>query len=159
MYYPVRTHPYVNYDDNVYVTENIHVQSGLTWDTVTWAFTTDDAGNWHPLTWLSHALDVEMYDLTPGGHHQTSMLLHALNAALLFWVLLRATGYAGRSFMVAALFAVHPVNVESVAWIAERKTVLSMMFFLLALGAYALVCSEARKCSVMPRSQYCSRSG
>ncbi len=136
MYYPVRTHPYVNYDDNVYVTDNVHVQSGLTWDTIRWALVTDDAGNWHPLTWLSHALDVEMYDLTPGGHHQTSMLLHALNAALLFWVLLRATGYAGRSFMVAALFAVHPVNVESVVWIAERKTVLSMTFFLLALGAW-----------------------
>jgi hypothetical protein len=136
LYYPVRTHPYVNYDDNVYVTDNVHVQSGLTWDTIRWALVTDDAGNWHPLTWLSHALDVEMYDLTPGGHHQTSMLLHALNAALLFWVLLRATGYAGRSFMVAALLAVHPVNVESVVWIAERKTVLSMTFFLLALGAW-----------------------
>jgi hypothetical protein len=136
LYYPVRTHPYVNYDDNVYVTDNVHIQNGLTWDTVTWAFVTDHSGNWHPLTWLSHALDVEMYDLTPGGHHQTSMLLHALNAALLFWVLLRATGYAGRSFMVAALFAVHPVNVESVVWISERKTVLSMMFFLLALGAW-----------------------
>jgi len=136
LYYPVRTHPYVNYDDNVYVTDNVHIQNGLTWDTVSWAFVTDDGGNWHPLTWLSHALDVEMYDLTPGGHHQTSMLLHALNAALLFWVLLRATGYAGRSFMVAALFAVHPVNVESVVWISERKTVLSMMFFLLALGAW-----------------------
>ncbi|MFZ0313264.1 MAG: tetratricopeptide repeat protein [Candidatus Korobacteraceae bacterium] len=136
LYYPVRTHPYVNYDDNVYVTDNVHVKDGLTWDTVTWAFVTNDGGNWHPLTWLSHALDVEMYDLTPGGHHQTSMLLHALNAALLFWVLRRATGYVGRSFMVAALFAVHPVNVESVVWIAERKTVLSMTFFLLALGAW-----------------------
>lgn len=136
LYYPVRTHPYVNYDDNVYVTDNVHIQNGLTWDTVTWAFVTDHSGNWHPLTWLSHALDVEMYDLTPGGHHQTSMLLHALNAALLFWVLLRATGYAGRSFMVAALFAVHPINVESVVWISERKTVLSMTFFLLALGAW-----------------------
>jgi len=136
LYYPVRTHPYVNYDDNVYVTDNVHVKDGLTWDTIGWAFVTDDGGNWHPLTWLSHALDVEMYDLTPGSHHQTSMLLHAFNAALLFWVLLRATGYAGRSFMVAALFAVHPVNVESVVWIAERKTVLSMTFFLLALGAW-----------------------
>ncbi len=136
LYYPVRRHPYVNYDDNVYVTDNIHVQGGLTWDTVEWALVTFDAGNWHPLTWLSHALDVEMYDTHPGGAHQTSMLLHGLSAALLFWVLLRATGYAGRSFMVAALFAVHPINVESVAWISERKTVLSMLFFILALGAY-----------------------
>ena len=136
LYYPVRTHPFVNYDDDVYVTENSHIQNGLTWDTVTWAFVTYDAGNWHPVTWFSHALDSQIYDQDPAGHHQTSMLIHALNAALLFWVLWRATGYAGRSFVVAALFAVHPINVESVAWISERKTLLSMMFFLLALGAY-----------------------
>ena len=136
LYYPVKTHPFVNYDDNVYVSENLHIQDGLSWDTVTWAFVTYDAGNWHPLTWLSHALDFQLFDADPSGHHQTSVLLHALNAVVLFWLLLRATGYAGRSFMVAALFAVHPINVESVVWIAERKTVLSMLFFLLALGAY-----------------------
>ena len=131
-----KNHPFVNYDDNIYVVDNLHVQGGLTWDTVQWAFATYNAGNWHPLTWLSHALDYQLFDANPGGHHQTSMLLHAINAMLLFWVLLRATGYTGRSFMVAALFAVHPINVESVVWIAERKTVLSMLFFLLALGAY-----------------------
>lgn len=136
LYYPVKTHPFVNYDDNVYVTENTHVQNGLTWDTVSWAFVTYDAGNWHPVTWLSHALDYQIYDQDPAGHHQTSMLLHALNTVLLFVVLWRATGYAGRSFVVAALFAVHPINVEPVVWISERKTLLSMMFFLLALGAY-----------------------
>ena len=136
LYYPVKSHPFVNYDDNVYVTENVHVQNGLTWDTVTWALVTYDAGNWHPVTWMSHALDFQMFEQDAGGHHQTSMLLHALNAVLLFWVLWRATGYAGRSLAVAALFAVHPINVESVVWISERKTVLSMMFFLLALGAY-----------------------
>ena len=136
LYYPVKSHPFVNYDDNVYVTENLHVQSGLSWETVSWAFTTYDAGNWHPLTWLSHALDVELYDLNPGGHHQSSLLLHIANALLLFWVLQRATGFAGRSFVVAALFAVHPINVESVVWVSERKSVLSMLFFLLALGAY-----------------------
>lgn len=136
LYYPVKSHPFVNYDDDVYVTENIQVQSGLNWDTVSWAFVTYDGGNWHPITWLSHALDCELYDMNPGGHHQTSLLLHVLNALLLFWVLRRATGFAGRSFMVAALFAVHPINVESVVWIAERKTVLSMLFFLVALGAY-----------------------
>jgi tetratricopeptide (TPR) repeat protein len=136
LYYPVKSHPFVNYDDNVYVTDNLPVQNGLTWDTVTWAFRTYDAGNWHPLTWLSHALDVDLFDVNPAGHHGTSMVLHALNAALLFWVLLRATGGAGRSFVVAALFAVHPINVESVVWVAERKTVLSMFFFLLALGVY-----------------------
>jgi protein O-mannosyl-transferase len=136
LYYPVKTHPFVNYDDNVYVTENSHVQNGLTPDTLTWAFVTYDAGNWHPVTWLSHALDFQIYDQDPAGHHQTSMILHALNAVLLFWVLWRATGYAGRSFFVAALFTVHPINVEPVVWISERKTLLSMMFFLLALGAY-----------------------
>jgi tetratricopeptide (TPR) repeat protein len=144
LYYPVKTHPFVNYDDNVYVTENVHVQNGLTWDTVSWAFVTYDAGNWHPVTWMSHALDFQLYDQDPAGHHQTSMLLHALNAVLLFWVLFRATGYAGRSCMVAALFAVHPINVESVVWIAERKTVLSMMFFLFALGAYRWYASKPR---------------
>lgn len=136
LYYPVKGHPFVNYDDNVYVTENLHVQSGLTWETVGWAFVSYDAGNWHPITWLSHALDFQIYDQDPAGHHQTSMLLHALNAVLLFWVLWRATGCAGRSFVVAALFAVHPINVETVVWVSERKTVLSMVFFLLALGAY-----------------------
>ncbi len=144
LYYPVKTHPFVNYDDNVYVTENTHVQNGLTWDTVSWAFVSYDAGNWHPVTWLSHALDYQIYDQDPAGHHQTSMLLHALNAVLLFFVLWRATGYAGRSFMVAALFAVHPLNVEPVVWISERKTLLSMMFFLLALGAYRWYVSKPK---------------
>ncbi len=142
LYYPVKSHPFVNYDDNVYVVENLHVQNGLTWETVSWAFSSYDAGNWHPITWLSHALDFQMYDQDPAGHHQTSLLLHALNAVLLFWVLWRATGYAGRSFVVAAIFAVHPINVESVVWISERKTVLSMMFFLLALGAYRWYASK-----------------
>jgi tetratricopeptide (TPR) repeat protein len=144
LYYPVKSHPFVNYDDNVYVTENNHVQNGLTWETVSWALVTNDAGNWHPVTWLSHALDYQIYDQDPAGHHQTSMLLHALNAALLFWVLWRATGYAGRSFVVAALFAVHPINVEPVVWISERKTLLSMMFFLLALGAYRWYASKPK---------------
>ena len=144
LYYPVKSHPFVNYDDNVYVTENTHVQNGLTWDTVSWAFVTNDAGNWHPMTWLSHALDYQIYDQDPAGHHQTSMLLHALNAVLLFWVLWRATGYAGRSFVVAALFAVHPINVEPVVWISERKTLLSMMFFLLALGVYRWYASKPK---------------
>ncbi len=136
VYYPARTHPFVNYDDNLYVTDNEQIKEGLTWDTVTWAMTTYEAGNWHPLTWLSHAWDVQLYGMKPAGHHETSLLLHALNVVLVFWVLLGATGYPGRSLMVAALFAVHPMNVEPVVWIAERKTVLSMTFFLLALGAY-----------------------
>src|ERR1035437_3241100 len=144
LYYPVHGHPFVNYDDSLYVTDNLQVQSGLNWDTVAWAFTTFDVGTWHPLTWLSHALDCQLFQLNPAGHHDVNLLLHAINAVLLFWVLLRATGYAGRSFMVAALFALHPINVESVAWIAERKNPLSMLFFLLALGAYRWYARDPR---------------
>jgi hypothetical protein len=136
VYYPVHGHPFVRYDDNDYIYENLHVQAGMSWHTVKWALTTSTASNWHPVTWMSHALDCQLFGLNPAGPHDENLLLHALNAVLLFWVLLRATGYAGRSFMVAALFALHPINVESVAWIAERKNMLSMMFFLLALGAY-----------------------
>ncbi len=136
LYYPSESHPFVNFDDNLYVTENSHVTSGLHWQTVKWAFGTFEEGNWHPLTWLSHAVDVQLYGLNPAGHHETNLLLHALNVLLLFWLLQQATGYVGRSAMVAALFALHPINVETVVWIAERKNLLSMTFFLLALGAY-----------------------
>ena len=142
LYSPVRYHPFLNLDDNQYVTDNINVQGGLSWDTVRWAFSTYYALNWHPLTWLSHALDVQMFGLDPAGHHEVNLLLHVLNVLLLYWVLQRATGYARRSAMVAALFALHPINVESVAWIAERKNLLSMMFFLLALGAYRWYASK-----------------
>jgi tetratricopeptide (TPR) repeat protein len=144
VYYPVHGHPFVNYDDSLYVTDNAQVQSGINWDTVTWAFSTFDVGTWHPLTWLSHALDCQLFQLNPAGHHDVNLLLHVINAVLLFWVLLGATGYTGRSFMVAALFALHPINVESVAWIAERKNPLSMLFFLLALGAYRWYAREPR---------------
>jgi len=136
VYYPVRHLPFINYDDDVYVTQNVHVKSGLEWDTVQWAFTTGDASNWHPLTWLSHALDVQLFGLDPAGPHIVNLLLHTLNVVLLFWVLWRATAAVGRSAMAAALFALHPINVQSVAWVAERKNLLSMTFFLLALGAY-----------------------
>ncbi len=136
LYYPAEDHPFVNFDDNLYVTENVHVASGLHWETVRWAFTTFDQGNWHPLTWLSHAADVRLYGLNPAGHHQTNLVLHVLNVLLLFWVLQQATGYIGRSAMVAGLFALHPMNVETVVWISERKNLLSMTFFLLALSAY-----------------------
>jgi tetratricopeptide (TPR) repeat protein len=136
LYYSVKRYPFVSFDDRDYVIRNFQIQSGLDWDTVQWSFTTFYSSNWHPLTWLSHALDYQLFKLNPAGHHDTNVLFHALNAAVLFWVLWRATGYAGRSFMVAALFALHPINVESVAWVSERKNVLSMFFFLLALGAY-----------------------
>jgi protein O-mannosyl-transferase len=144
LYYPVHGHPFVNYDDSLYVTENDQVQVGLTWPTIKWAFTTFQVGTWHPLTWISHALDCELFGLNPAPHHDTNLLLHTLNVVLLFWVLQAATGYAGRSAVVAALFALHPINVESVAWIAERKNVLSMLFFLLALGAYRWYAREPK---------------
>ncbi len=144
VYYPARYFPFINYDDDLYVTSNVHVQSGLEWDTVVWAFTTHDASNWHPLTWLSHALDFQIFGLNPTGPHVVNLLLHALNVVLLFWALWRATGFINRSAMVAALFALHPVNVQSVVWIAERKNLLSMLFFLLALGAYRWYASAPR---------------
>lgn len=128
--------PFIHTDDPDYVTANPHVQGGVTWQTFTWALTATTAQNWHPLTWLSHALDCQIYGSNPKGHHATNILLHTLNAILLFLLLLRATGARGRSLLVAALFALHPINVESVAWIAERKNVLSTLFFLLTLAAY-----------------------
>lgn len=136
VYSPAVGHPFIfNYDDDNYVTDNQHVQAGLTWATVRWALTSTDT-NWHPVTWFSHALDCELYGLNPGGHHVTNVLFHVLNVVLLFLLLAYSTGASGRSFLVAALFAIHPMNVESVAWIAERKNVLSTFFFLLTLGAY-----------------------
>ena len=136
LYFPVVHHPFANLDDIGYVYGNPHVQDGLTRPTVKWALQTFAENNWHPLTWLSHALDCEMFDIDPAGHHAMNAVWHSLDAVVLFWVLMLATGYRARSFMVAALFALHPVNVESVAWVAERKTLLSAFFFLLALGAY-----------------------
>jgi protein O-mannosyl-transferase len=136
LYHPVNHYPFANADDDSYISDNIHVRYGFEPDTVKWAFTTFRDANWHPLTWVSHALDCHLYSLDAGKHHRTNVVLHAANVVLLFWVLMQATGYVGRSAMVAALFALHPINVESVAWISERKNVLSMLFFLLALGAY-----------------------
>jgi len=135
-YSPVTHNGFINYDDDGYITANPHVRAGLTWATVKWAFTTYDQGNWHPLTWVSHALDREIFGLNPAGPHCMNVLIHGANAVLLFLLLLSATGCRWRSLMVAALFALHPMNVESVAWAAERKNVLSMLFFLLALHAY-----------------------
>jgi protein O-mannosyl-transferase len=134
-YNPVIRNGFI-YDDDGYITNNPQVKSGLTWQTVKWAFTTYQQANWHPLTWLSHAIDCEIFGLNPAGPHYVNVLLHALNAVLLFLLLQRATGFRWRSLMVAALFALHPINVESVAWASERKNVLSTLFFLLALYAY-----------------------
>ena len=143
LYYPVSYYPFINFDDDVYITRNPQVQKGLTWSTAEWAFrSTYVADNWHPLTWLSHALDCQIFEGNAGGHHAMNLAFHTLNVLLLFWVLRRATGSSERSFMVAALFAIHPINVESVVWISERKNLLSMLFFLLALGAYRWYASQ-----------------
>ena len=136
LYNPVSRNGFVNFDDDRYVTDNPQVRAGIRWSTISWAFTSLDQANWHPLTWLSHALDCQLFRLNPAGHHYTSLLLHAVNALLLFLILQWFTGYTARSLMVAALFAAHPLNVESVAWVAERKNVLCMLFFLLAFAAY-----------------------
>lgn len=136
LYNPVNSHPFVNYDDDRYVTENAHVRQGLTPSTFLWALTSTEVANWHPLTWMSHALDYSLFRLNPAGHHFTSVLLHTANVILLFLLLMWATGRIVPSLFVAALFAAHPINVESVAWIAERKNVLCTLFFFLALWAY-----------------------
>jgi protein O-mannosyl-transferase len=136
LYSGVGRHPFINYDDQAYVFQNTHVMAGLKWSTLTWALTATEASNWHPITWVSHALDCQLFGLSPAGHHWMNVIIHALNTVLLFLLLWRATGAIWRSLLVAALFALHPLNVESVAWVAERKSVLSTLFFLLALGAY-----------------------
>ncbi len=136
LYNPVTQYGFVNYDDPEYVTGNPHVRAGLTWQTVQWAFSSTEQANWHPLTWLSHAFDYQLFHLKAAGHHYDNVLLHALCVVLLFLFLESVTGLVGRSAVVATLFAVHPINVESVAWISERKNVLCTVFFLLGLCAY-----------------------
>jgi len=136
VYQPVKGLQFINYDDNAYVTKNSYVLSGLTWNNVVWAFTSLEVANWHPLTWLSHMLDCTLFGPDPTAHHFMNLLLHAMNVVLVFLLLQRGTGSLWRSFFVAALFAVHPLNVESVAWVAERKNILCTTFWLLAIGAY-----------------------
>ncbi len=136
-YRGVRNNGFLIYDDDVYVLENPPVHQGLTVQSIAWAFTTFDQSNWHPLTWISHMVDWKRYGNNPIGHHETNVHLHAANAILLFLLLLYMTGYLGRSAMVAFLFALHPAHVESVAWIAERKDVLSTLFWFATLLAYA----------------------
>ncbi len=136
LYAPVKDYLFINWDDNTYVTENNWVNRGLTWESVGWTMTTMEEANWHPLTWLSHMLDVQLFGLNPTGHHLTNLLLHIANVLLLFGVLQQMTGAVWRSALVAALFALHPLNVESVAWVAERKNVLSTLFWLLTMVAY-----------------------
>jgi len=133
---PTLRNDFVNYDDDRYVTQNPHVQQGFTAEALHWAWTTDYMANWHPLTWMSHLLDWELYGANAAGHHATSVVLHALNTALLFVLFATMTGAPWRSALVAALFGLHPLHVESVAWVAERKDVLSTSFWLLTTLAY-----------------------
>jgi protein O-mannosyl-transferase len=133
---PVLSAGYLNYDDGVYVAANPFIQSGFGWSTIQWAFTSDYAANWHPLTWLSHALDRQLFGPGPGGPHLVNLVFHVANSVLLLMVLNQLTGAVWKSFVVAALFALHPLHVESVAWISERKDVLSAFFFLLTLLVY-----------------------
>jgi hypothetical protein len=134
LYAPVLDHEFLSYDDDTYVTGNPFVRQGLSAESARWALTATHASNWHPLTWLTHMLDVELHGLDPAGHHRTNVLLHGLNAALLLAALYMMTGRLGPSFAVALLFAVHPLRVESVAWVAERKDVLSGSFWMLTAG-------------------------
>ncbi len=136
-YWPVISHDFVNYDDPDYVADNPHVQAGLNWEGLKWAFLNPVSCNWHPLTVLSHMLDCQLFGLKPWGHHLTNVLLHTLNTLLVLVLLRQTTGAAWRSLFVASLFAVHPLRVESVAWVAERKDLLSGCFGLLALIFYA----------------------
>src|SRR5262249_38668227 len=137
VYWEVNGHPFVNYDDTIYVTSNRQVCSGLSWSSIAWAFKTTASGNWIPLTWLTHILDFQFYGLNAGGHHLTSLFIHLINVSLLFFLLRRLTGALWKSAFVAALFAFHPLNVESVAWVAERKNVLCTLFWILGIWAYS----------------------
>jgi tetratricopeptide (TPR) repeat protein len=137
VYMQVGNHEFVNYDDEVYVTKNPHVASGITGKNIVWAFTSVYGCNWHPVTWLSHMTDVELYGMNPRGHHLTNVIIHTVSTLLLLFLLLRLTGALWPSAFVAALFALHPLHVESVAWVAERKDVLSAFFWFLTLLIYA----------------------
>ena len=136
VYWQVHNFGFVNYDDNTYVYENQHVLNGLTLENIRWAFTTPQAGNWLPLTWLSFMLDCQIFGPNPGPMHLINLLFHIANTLLLFMLLRNVTGSLWPSAFVAAAFALHPMHVESVAWITERKDVLSTFLFLLTLAAY-----------------------
>ncbi len=136
LFWPVCHHDFIVYDDGQYVSENPYVASGLTWPNIVWAFTHSHTGNWHPLTWISHMVDIELFGMRPGLHHLTNVFFHSANTVLLFLLLNRMTAAFWRGAIVAGLFALHPAHVESVAWVAERKDVLSAFFFILTLLAY-----------------------
>jgi protein O-mannosyl-transferase len=157
-FWPVVHNEFIKFDDGFYVTLNPRVSSGLSWSNAGWAFRTGYQSNWHPLTWLSHMSDVQLFGLRPGWHHSVSLLFHSANAVLLFLLLQGMTGALWRSAFVAAFFALHPLHVESVAWIAERKDVLSTFFFLLTLWAYVRYVCERREQSGEGREGNAPRS-
>jgi len=138
VYWQVQYYDFVDFDDNIYLIENTHLKSGLTCKGLTWAFTTTHTTNWHPLTWLSLMFDYELFALNPAGYHWSNLIFHLASTLLLFLFLKRITGEVWRSAFVAALFGIHPLNVESVAWVAERKNVLSTLFWILTMWAYVL---------------------
>jgi len=135
-YLQVHLNQFIHLDDDEYITENPNVYTGLTISNIKWALTTSHSSNWHPLTWLSHMLDCQLFDLKPAGHHIVNLLIHILNTILLFAFLKMMTGATWQSAFAAALFAIHPLNVESVAWAAERKNTLSTLFWMLTMIGY-----------------------
>jgi tetratricopeptide (TPR) repeat protein len=137
VYWQVENHQFLSYDDNAYVTSNLHVANGLTGQNIIWAVTSVEAGNWHPVTWLSHLADVQFYGMNPRGHHLTSVAIHTITSLILLILLFRMTAGLWQSFFVAAMFALHPLHIESVAWVAERKDVISAFFWFLTLFFYA----------------------
>ncbi len=137
IYWPVKDYEFINYDDDAYIYENTYVLDGLNYNSIKWSFTTTHVCNWHPITWISHILDTQLYGMNAGGHHLTNVFFHLLNTLLLFFFFRKITGALWKSGFVAALFALHPLHVESVAWVAERKDVLSTFFWMLTLWSYA----------------------
>jgi len=136
VYWPARNYDFVNYDDGVYVFDNPHIKAGINWQSVKWALTTSYFSYWHPLTWLSHTLDWQLFEGRPGPMHLVNVFLHAVSSLMLFVVLNRMTKRMWLSIFIAGLFTLHPLNVESVAWITERKNVLSTFFWFLTMFAY-----------------------
>ena len=154
VFWPVHSFEFVRFDDPLYILENKFVRGGLTGPDIAWAFRAVESGNWHPLTWLSHMLDCELFGINPGGHHVTNVLFHTANAVLLFFVLRRMTGAIWRSAAVAALFALHPLHVESVAWVSERKDVLSAFFWFLTFWFYTRYVEELKVENAKRKSFY-----
>ena len=160
LYWPTTGHDFVNYDDPLYITDNPHVRAGLTWEGLAWAFgrVHGEGTYWHPVSWVSHMMDCQLYGLNPGGHHLMSVLLHAANAVLVFLVFRRMTGAFWRCAVLAALFGLHPLQVDSVAWVTERKNLLSAFFWLLTTWAYVRYAEAYSLKSKSPKSKVGSKA-